>query len=149
MAVALILERSVWDQSTISLRLRVWRAFPIVEVYPYSITNPMFLLLNILSCKYDYFLTYRGLYYYYNYLCSLTRTQHTHTHTHMHAHIYMCVCVCVCVCIQIYEFSDYYNYYYHYCNQTNVCVYINYINSVKWNSHFFIEWLSYFSFEFI
>ena len=31
----------------ISLRLRVWRAFPIIEVYPYSITNPMFLLLTV------------------------------------------------------------------------------------------------------
>ena len=57
------------------------KALPIVEVYPYSITNPMFLLLTVsllyifFSCKYNYFLTYRGLSYYYYYLCSLTKTQ--------------------------------------------------------------------------
>ena len=32
-------------------------------------------LVNTLSCKYNFFLTYRDLSYYYYYLCSLTRTQ--------------------------------------------------------------------------
>ena len=52
MTVALIPGRS---PVLISLQVRPEEPFPIVEVYHYSITNPMFLLLTVsLSCKYSF-----------------------------------------------------------------------------------------------
>ena len=80
MAVAQIPRGSSPDPSEMSMS-QSRRAVPIVEVYPYSITNTMFLLTNSLSLvntlpvNITIFLTYRGLSYYYYYLCSLTRTQ--------------------------------------------------------------------------
>ena len=66
-----------WNKPTSQTR----RAVPIVEVYSYSITNPMFFFLTVsllwilFPVNITIFLTYRGLSYYYYYLCSLTRTQ--------------------------------------------------------------------------
>ena len=92
MAVALIPDRR---SVQISLRLWVWRAFPIVEVYPYTITNPMFLLLTV-SLLYILFPVNMTLFPHISWFVFLLLL---HTFTNQNASVCVCVCVCVCICV--------------------------------------------------
>ena len=84
--------RSDRDQST-SMCLRPEEPFLLLK---YILTQSLILSCyysqslscKYSSCKYNYFLTYRGLSYYYYYLCSLTRTQHLSNTNNLHTFIW-------------------------------------------------------------